>query len=518
MRRACLHFSGIVTVVVLISGCGGPTSPSKTSATPGPSGAQGTIALVSSTPAPGGDLVVDPAPSGKTPSLSAIFSVTIDRAVKDVSLEVRLLDGSDQSCGSATSDAQSLTAGQAASFTLAAIAISCAPPASIEKLSATLVGTVSSQRTEFLGATIPAHYALRVRDTTVTLSGTVTEAGVGALAGATVDVTDGPDLGKSTTTDTAGRYVLSGLKPGSITVRAGKAGYENSSMKVTLGSTTATQDFTIARSVQPRPPGPGTAGIVFLGSDPAPGSEVVMTENPCCGLYLRDLQLQFAVQVDQSLPDAKLEVELFGDGGQQCAYMFVDQAIPANQSVPVVVNGITSWQLQTCNAFPVAIASVKATLLTLRGPEINGHLTRTDYVSQSFPIRYTIRRYPPPPPGVPASLPVISDLTWKVNVPTVGSDPPLAGDPVSLACTARETDGAPLTLTITLTWDTLAPKAYTLAFPAGASSSPEGARLGVVVGAPNNGQPKPHARLECLVTNDRGQSARKSTDIGTPPL
>jgi hypothetical protein len=129
-------------------------------------------------------------------------------------------------------------------------------------------------------------------------------------------------------------------------------------------------------------------------------------------------------------------------------------------------------------------------------------------------LRYSVRRYPAPPPNPPESAPVISDLSWRVLLPVAG-DPPLAGDPVSAACTAKESDGAAMTVTLTLSWDHLAPLVYAQAFPAGASSSPAGARLGVNVGAPTtNGQPAPHAKLECVATNDRGQSVTKATDIG----
>jgi hypothetical protein len=143
-------------------------------------------------------------------------------------------------------------------------------------------------------------------------------------------------------------------------------------------------------------------------------------------------------------------------------------------------------------------------------------LQRTDYVSQSFSAPYTVQRYPPPPPGAPAAAPVISELTWKVNLP-VGGDPPIPGDPVGISCTARASDGAPMTVTITLTWDGRAPNVFTNSFPAGASSSPAGARLGAHVVAPDNGQRAPHATLECVATNVRGETARKSTDIGRAP-
>lgn len=74
------------------------------------------------------------------------------------------------------------------------------------------------------------------------------------------------------------------------------------------------------------------------------------------------------------------------------------------------------------------IAAVKATLLTLRGPEVNGRLQRTDYVTQSFQIGYTVQRWPPPPAAPP--MPVIADVYWK-GFMAQPPDPPLPGDPVT---------------------------------------------------------------------------------------
>lgn len=214
---------------------------------------------------------------------------------------------------------------------------------------------------------------------------------------------------------------------------------------------------------------------------------------------------------ETALPDAKVEVELLDDTGRQCAYSFVDQPIAANQSVSVV-NGFWDWEGQQCGNYPIATTTLRATLLTLRGPEQNGRLQRTEYAIASFPVRYSIFRYPAPPGGSPVP-PSITALTWKVNLP-VNGDPPIAGDPVTITCTAREADGAPLTTTITLAWDTLAPRYYTQLFPAGAASSPEGARFAISVSAPDIGPGALHARIDCLTTNDRDESASTTTEMG----
>jgi hypothetical protein len=518
-RMSRFDVLGIVSFLLLAQACGGPTQPSKTagSGSPAPSSPSapiGTIVFVSASPAPGSDVVLNTSAPDRAQAFAATFSVTLDKAVPDVMVDVQLLDGADQSCGSGVSSRQNVDAGKAATFTVASITFTCPLPATVEKLKATVVTAASGQNTptEYIAASFPARYAFRASTAAVTLSGTVTETGIGAISGATVEIIEGADTGRSTTTDATGRYTLGGLQPGPATVRASKDGYDNTYMHVTLSGASATQDLSLSKPIKS-----GPSSIAFLGSDPSPGSETVMTDAAGV-LFLRDLKMQFSVQVDTALPDAKLEVQLFGDAGHLCAYTFVDQVVPANSAVSVSVNGITVWQSQSCNVFPVGISSVKATLLTLRGPEVNGRLQRTDYVSQSFTLRYTIRRYPDPPPNAPASLPVISELSRTSFIPT-GGDPPLPGDPLAVNCTVREADGAPVTVALTLTWDGRAPKTTSLAFPAGASSSGGGARVGMSDVAPTGSGPygAPYGKAECVGTNNRGESARKTLEIGTPP-
>jgi hypothetical protein len=62
---------------------------------------------------------------------------------------------------------------------------------------------------------------------TITVSGTVRDASTnGALAGADVRVTDGPDATRSATTDASGNYALTGLRVGRFTVRFSREGFE----------------------------------------------------------------------------------------------------------------------------------------------------------------------------------------------------------------------------------------------------------------------------------------------------
>src|SRR5262245_51124554 len=62
--------------------------------------------------------------------------------------------------------------------------------------------------------------------TTFTLTGTILDAHtVRPIEGATVRVTDGPNAGRTATTDSAGKYTLAALSSGSITLQIAAAGY-----------------------------------------------------------------------------------------------------------------------------------------------------------------------------------------------------------------------------------------------------------------------------------------------------
>lgn len=241
-----------------------------------------------------------------------------------------------------------------------------------------------------------------------------------------------------------------------------------------------------------------SGGFEFLGSDPGPGSEIAVEDLSGTSQILRTLTARLALHFNQSLPDALVEVELFGDNGRQCAYGFIDRPIVAGH-VYAVSNAFWNWQTQDCGSFPVSTVTLKATLLTLRAQ-------RTDYVIQTFPVRYTIRRYPPPPGG-PDAPPTISRLDLLVFDPVAGA--PAPGDPIGLSCTGKEADGAPVTVRITQRWEGRAPVVHTKAFGAGASSSPSGAIFEIFLVTLNPAR----ATIECAVTNDRGQHAVQTINI-----
>ncbi len=102
-----------------------------------------------------------------------------------------------------------------------------------------------------------------------TLSGTVKDDAGAAVSGATVEVTDGANTGKSTTSDSAGAYRLTGLIAGTFTLKASKTNYDTTTQSVTL-SHDATTDVTLRRAVTATYTVSGTVredtGIVLSGA------------------------------------------------------------------------------------------------------------------------------------------------------------------------------------------------------------------------------------------------------------
>jgi uncharacterized protein YkwD len=90
-----------------------------------------------------------------------------------------------------------------------------------------------------------------------TITGTATEQGAGVLSGANIEIRDGPDAKKTTTTDAIGAFTLSGLQPGSVTVRAWKNGYSDTDQRITLvaGGVSAL-NFSVAKIATPAPAPP----------------------------------------------------------------------------------------------------------------------------------------------------------------------------------------------------------------------------------------------------------------------
>jgi uncharacterized protein YkwD len=90
-----------------------------------------------------------------------------------------------------------------------------------------------------------------------TITGTAAEQGSGALGGATIEIRDGPDAKKTTTTDATGTFTLPGLQPGNVTVRASKSGYSDTDQRISLvaGGVVALA-FTVPKVATPAPTPP----------------------------------------------------------------------------------------------------------------------------------------------------------------------------------------------------------------------------------------------------------------------
>jgi hypothetical protein len=284
------------------------------------------------------------------------------------------------------------------------------------------------------------------------------------------------------------------------------------------GQASTSAQYSFKLGTAPPPPTSAPDGVSLLSTDPASGSEFPITDTVVNGLALSNFQAAFSVAYHDAIPDAKVEVELLDASGAQCWYGFYDHAIPAGSAETVSATGaagmlVSAFQNGTCGTFPERIASMRATLLTLRGPEVNGHLTRTDYATQTFPLSYVVDRYPPAPPAAPATPPTITEVTYANTVPVGKSDPPLPGDMINAGCRVAEADGAAMTITITVTFDGMAPQKWTGTQPIGASSSPQGAFFNASVVVPMALKAPVHLAITCDATNSRGETVSKSIGI-----
>ena len=93
---------------------------------------------------------------------------------------------------------------------------------------------------------------------TFTLSGLVSEdAGSKAVAGVAIQIVNGSNAGKSTSTDGNGNYSLAGLSGGSFTVRASANSYDTTEQAVTVaGNTKLDLKLHPTQSPSPTPPAP----------------------------------------------------------------------------------------------------------------------------------------------------------------------------------------------------------------------------------------------------------------------
>lgn len=114
--------------------------------------------------------------------------------------------------------------------------------------------------------------------TTFNLTGQVTDSSTGSgISNANVAIADGPNTGKSTTTDGSGNYAFTGLQQSGFTVNASANNYVSQSKGVTLTSNQILS-FQLVRS------GPRTsfgAGQFLVGTDIAAGRYFSSPSNGC---------------------------------------------------------------------------------------------------------------------------------------------------------------------------------------------------------------------------------------------
>jgi uncharacterized protein YkwD len=104
--------------------------------------------------------------------------------------------------------------------------------------------------------------------TMATITGTATEVGGAPLAGANIEVRDGPDAKKYVVTDTSGAFTMSGLQPGAVILRAWKTGYVDTDQPVSLtAGGLLTLSFVVPKTggSVPTTPGPTTPGPTTPG-------------------------------------------------------------------------------------------------------------------------------------------------------------------------------------------------------------------------------------------------------------
>jgi hypothetical protein len=123
------------------------------------------------------------------------------------------------------------------------------------------------------------------------LSGFVTEndEGLSPIGAALVEVTSGPHSGTSATTDSMGRYAISGLS-GELNVRASRAGFVPTGRTVNM-TQNLTANFSLSREDPPEPPPPPEPTFILSGSvtggeataEPIAGARVEVTSGPRAG-------------------------------------------------------------------------------------------------------------------------------------------------------------------------------------------------------------------------------------------
>jgi hypothetical protein len=185
-------------------------------------------------------------------------------------------------------------------------------------------------------------------------------------------------------------------------------------------------------------------GIVFLGSDPAPGTTIPVDEAD--GTRTQAVVLSFSIQA-QPVADAdppNLYVELYDVEGHGCAVASVSvpallPSRPTRVDVPFLWVGLGTACPYPSRAPTVETITLKATLRRFGTGE--ALLTKT------FPVRYVFTG--PALSGSPTS-PEITNAGWTGAVSTGHPEIPYPGQRVQFWCQVRDPDGDALTVTLSL--------------------------------------------------------------------
>jgi hypothetical protein len=267
-----------------------------------------------------------------------------------------------------------------------------------------------------------------------------------------------------------------------------------------LTLTTATSPTT--SSFVPAPAIDTDSPLALVTISPASGSEIAID-------YGTEVTAQFQIRIAETLPEAKVWMDLVDETGTICASRTSDFfAITKDSSTQAIVRmGFvpSSWKCP----LPGRVVEVRARVITIV-PVDAGRIKIHTHVSSAWPVVYSTRRYPPPPPGPPSPT-TISSLWWHSNVFGCGSCFPLWDEALIVECVAKAADGDAVNIAITINWDDGRIDARSHDFPAGATSSVNGAlfTFGAINRGPN-GTAARSAVAQCVVTNSRGHVVQQT--------
>jgi hypothetical protein len=246
--------------------------------------------------------------------------------------------------------------------------------------------------------------------------------------------------------------------------------------------------------------------LALVTVSPPSGSEIAID-------YGSAVTAQFQIKISETLPEAKVWMDLVDEAGNKCESRLSNPFAIANDSVAQAIVQMGFVPLGWDCPLPGRIVELRARVVT-SVPDGAGRVKIHTHASGTWPVFYTTRRYPPPP-DVPPSPTTISALWWHSNVMGCGSCFPFWDEPLIVECVAKAADGDAVKIAVTINWDDGRTAIGSHDFPAGATSSTNGAEY--TFGSVNrgaNGTASLSAVVQCVVTNSRGHVVQQT--IGAP--